>query len=69
MGIVTSALRVRDVSGDIRLVSPHHSLAQWLRLTCLDQIFRIFESVEEALDSWNCVERNGHFVGLGVEEG
>ncbi len=69
MGIVTSVLRVRDVGGDVRLVSRRHLVAKWLRLACLDQIFRIFESVEEALDSWNCVERNGHFVGLGVEGG
>ncbi len=67
--IIEAQERFLEIGGDIRLVSPRHSVAKLMRLTKVDRVFRVFESVEDALDSWNCVERNGHFVGLRVEEG
>lgn len=62
--------RVREVDGDIQLVSPRHSVSNALgRLTGLDKAFFILESVEEALDSWNYLERSNHLVGSGAQKG
>ncbi len=62
--------RVCQLGGDIQLVSPRSSVSETLsRITGLDQAFRLYESVEEALDSWNYLERGGHLVGSGAKKG
>jgi len=52
LGAMTAGLkRVREVDGHIRLVSPRSAVAKVLNVTDLDQVFRAYESVEEAVDS------------------
>lgn len=49
--IVAAYLSCRRYGGEVRLVSPESSILKLLEITRLTQLFRVFESVEDAIDS------------------
>lgn len=48
-GVVSSYLRCRRRSGDLRLVAPQAPILAVLQLTRLTQLFPVFDTLEEAL--------------------
>ncbi len=48
-GIVSGHLRARKQGGELRLVAPPSPIRQLLELTRLTNLFRVFDSVKEAL--------------------
>jgi anti-sigma B factor antagonist len=47
-GIVAGYVRSRRNHGELRLVAPHPAIRELLDLTRLSQLFRIFDSVDDA---------------------
>ena len=48
-GIIAGYLRCRRQQGEVRLVAPQESILALLQLTRLTQLFRIFDTIEDAL--------------------
>ncbi len=48
-GIIAGYLRCRRQQGEVRAVAPQESILALLQLTRLTQLFRIFDTIEEAL--------------------
>jgi anti-sigma B factor antagonist len=48
-GMVAGYLRIRRNRGDLRLVKPQPAIMALLEMTRLTQLFRVCDSVEEAL--------------------
>jgi len=48
-GVIAGYLRCRRQQGEVRMVAPQKSILALLQLTRLTQLFRIFDTVEDAL--------------------
>jgi anti-sigma B factor antagonist len=50
--LVSGLRATRQAGGDLRIAAPNEQLSALLSLTSLDQVFRLYPTVDEALDGY-----------------